>query len=227
MMVVGADSHSCSSGGLGTFSIGLGAADTVLPLVTGETWIKVPETIKIEYSGNLKFGIGGKDVILYTMGKLKRNTVAFERVVEYAGNIKALSCDSRFAISNMTAEFGGISILTFSFLISNILFSNFVVIFFEFYHFFTFFIFSYLTSGIAGIFEADEVTASYIAKRPLKDRDQSLYFRADTDAKYAEVFTIPLEEVDSMVALYPSPDNVVPVTEVAGKALDGCFIGKI
>lgn len=60
------------------------------------------------YTGAPKFGIGGKDVILHTMGKLKRNTVAFERAVEYTGNLSALSCDARFAISNMTAEFGGI-----------------------------------------------------------------------------------------------------------------------
>ena len=60
MIVCGADSHTPSAGGLGTFAIGLGAADIVMPLVTGETWIKVPETIKIVYKGEPKFGIGGK-----------------------------------------------------------------------------------------------------------------------------------------------------------------------
>lgn len=109
-MIIGADSHSCSAGGLGNFAVGLGAADVVMPLVTGETWFKVPETCEIRFVGQPKFGIGGKDVILYVLGMLKRNTVAFERAVEYTGEgIKFLSCDSRFAIANMTTEFGGIA----------------------------------------------------------------------------------------------------------------------
>lgn len=107
--MVGADSHSCSTGGLGAFAIGLGAADVVMPLVTGETWMKVPETVRVEFVNAPPFGLGGKDVMLYTLGQLKCNTVAIGRVVEWTGNIKALSCDARFAISNMTAEFGGIA----------------------------------------------------------------------------------------------------------------------
>jgi len=186
MLICGADSHSPSAGCLGAFAVGLGAADVVMPLVTGETWFKVPETIKIVYQGEPKFGIGGKDIILYTMGKLKRNTVAHERAVEYSGNIKKLSCDARFAISNMTAEFG----------------------------------------GIAGIFEADDVTASFVAKRPdVKHKTGGKFFRADPDAKYAAVYEIDLTGLDSLIALYPSPDNVVPVQQVVGKALDGVFIG--
>ena len=85
-MIIGADSHSCSAGGLGNFAVGLGAADVVMPLVTGETWFKVPETVEIRFEGQLKPGIGGKDVILYVLGMLKRNTVAFERAVEYTGD---------------------------------------------------------------------------------------------------------------------------------------------
>eukprot|EP01135_Chromosphaera_perkinsii_P002381 Nk52_evm35s222 gene=Nk52_evmTU35s222 len=186
MIVVGADSHSCSTGGLGAWAVGLGAADVVMPLVTGETWVKVPETVNINYQGELPFGIGGKDVILYTMGVLKRNTVAFERAVEYTGNIKQLSCDARFAIANMTTEFG----------------------------------------GIVGVFPADEVTAAYISKRRRKeDKDLAKYLRPDPDAEYAQVCPVDLGRVDSMVALYPSPDNVVPVTEVEGMDLNGVFIG--
>ncbi|TMW55737.1 hypothetical protein Poli38472_010619 [Pythium oligandrum] len=108
-IVVGADSHSCSTGGLGAFAIGLGAADVLMPVVTGETWIKVPETVKIDFVGTPPFGMGGKDVMLYTLGQLKCNTVATGRCVEWGGNIGALSCDARFAISNMSVEFGGIA----------------------------------------------------------------------------------------------------------------------
>ncbi|TDH71678.1 hypothetical protein CCR75_004414 [Bremia lactucae] len=183
-IVVGADSHSCSTGGLGAFAIGLGAADVVMPLVTGETWIKVPETVLIEFCGSPPLGMGGKDVMLYTLGQLKCNTVAINRCVEWGGNIAALSCDARFAISNMTAEFG----------------------------------------GIAGVFPADERTAAYLQKRPDHNQD-ALFFRADKEAKYVETYQIHLNTLEPQIALFPSPDNVKPVSEVVGMKLDGCFIG--
>lgn len=103
MLVIGSDSHTCSSGALGCLAIGLGAADVTLPLVTGETWFKVPESVNVRLIGSPKPGIGGKDVILYILQQLKRNTVASERIVEYSGpGLQYLSSDGRFAISNMT-----------------------------------------------------------------------------------------------------------------------------
>lgn len=104
MLIIGSDSHTCSSGALGCMAIGLGAADVTLPLVTGETWFKVPESINIRLLGVPKPGIGGKDVILYILQQLKRNTVASERIVEFSGTVaQYLSADARFAICNMTA----------------------------------------------------------------------------------------------------------------------------
>lgn len=110
MLIVGSDSHTCSSGALGCLAIGLGAADVTLPLVTGETWFKVPESVNIRLVGAVKRGVSGKDVILYILQQLKRNTVASERIVEFTGpGIQHLSSDARFAIANMTTEFGGIT----------------------------------------------------------------------------------------------------------------------
>ncbi|KAJ2780982.1 hypothetical protein H4R18_003132 [Coemansia javaensis] len=185
-LVIGADSHTCSAGAVGALSIGMGAADVVMPLVTGETWLQVPETVEIRFINAPPFGIGGKDIILDVLRQLKRNTVAFERAVEYTGpGLKYMSCDARFACANMATEFG----------------------------------------GIAGVFEADEITAAYVAKRKSPEyKKHSLYFRADPDAEYAESHIIDLSKVDSLVALYPSPDNVVHVDEVQ-LDLDGCFIG--
>ncbi len=109
-VVLGADSHSSSHGGLGAFSIGLGGADVTAAMVLGETWIEVPEAIAVEYRGTLAFGLTGKDVILETLRLLKRNTVAMERSVEYVGAPShAFSTDTRFTIANMTAEFGGLN----------------------------------------------------------------------------------------------------------------------
>jgi aconitase A len=74
-----------------------------MPLVTGKTWFKVPETVNIRLTGMPSPGIGGKDVILHILKQLKRNTVAAERIVEFTGpGLQYLSCDARFAIANMT-----------------------------------------------------------------------------------------------------------------------------
>ncbi len=109
-VVLGADSHTSSHGGLGAVSIGLGGADITAAMVLGQSWIEVPEAIAVDYSGALAFGIGGKDVILKTLGDLGRNTVAMERTVEYRGEVtRGWSTDLRFTIANMTAEFGGLN----------------------------------------------------------------------------------------------------------------------
>ncbi|KAI1481837.1 aconitase family protein [Daldinia eschscholtzii] len=110
MLIVGSDSHTCSAGAVGSLAVGLGAADVTMALVTGEIWFKVPEIVQIRFVGRPPKGIGGKDVILYVLQQLKRNTVAADRVVEYTGpGLSYLSPDARFAIANMTTEFGGIS----------------------------------------------------------------------------------------------------------------------
>ncbi len=189
-VVLGADSHTSSHGGLGAVSIGLGGADIVVAMVLGSSWLEVPEAIAVEYSGVLPFGLGGKEVILKTLALLGRNTVAMERSVEYRGaGVKQLSTDSRFAIANMTAEFGGLN----------------------------------------GIFEADEVTAAWLAGRA--DADDALAlrpmqaFRADDDAPYLARYPVALDKLEPQIAKPFSPDNVAGVSEVAGLALDGLFIG--
>jgi aconitate hydratase/homoaconitate hydratase len=109
-VVLGADSHTSSHGGLGAFAIGLGGADVTAAMILGQTWIEVPEAIAVEYNGATPFGIGGKDIILRTLGALGRNTVAMERTVEYRGDAAhRFTTDMRFTICNMTAEFGGLN----------------------------------------------------------------------------------------------------------------------
>src|SRR5256886_12357782 len=75
-VVLAADSHTSSHGGLGAVSIGLGGADIVVAMVLGSSWIQVPEAIAVEHEGQLPFGIAGKDVILRTLGPPGRHTVA-------------------------------------------------------------------------------------------------------------------------------------------------------
>lgn len=80
--------------------------------------------------------------------------------------------------------------------------------------------------AVTGIFEADERTLEFVNRRRLrKHKSSAVYFKPDGDAIYAESFEIDLSKVESFVAVHPSPDNVVPIGEVAGTKIDGCFIG--
>ncbi|HEY8946709.1 MAG TPA: aconitase family protein, partial [Polyangiaceae bacterium] len=85
-VVLGADSHTTSHGGFGAFAMGLGGADVTAAMILGETWLEVPEAIRVDYRGTPAFGIGGKDIVLKTLMDLGRNTVALERTVEYGGD---------------------------------------------------------------------------------------------------------------------------------------------
>jgi homoaconitase/3-isopropylmalate dehydratase large subunit len=94
-LVIGADSHTCSSGAVGALAIGLGVADVAIPVITGETWFKVPECINISFVGDLVPGMGGKDVILHLLKRFKRNTIAANRIIEFSGpSLKHLSIDA-------------------------------------------------------------------------------------------------------------------------------------
>lgn len=109
-VVLGADSHTTSHGGMAAFAIGLGGADVVAAMVEGSSWLQVPEAIRVHYAGRLPFGLTGKDVVLRTLGQLGRNTAAMERTVEYTGDfLEDFSTDFRFTIANMTAELGGLN----------------------------------------------------------------------------------------------------------------------
>lgn len=69
-LILGADSHTCTYGALGAFSTGVGSTDLAGVMLTGKTWMKVPESIKIELTGNIKHGVSAKDLILFLVGKL-------------------------------------------------------------------------------------------------------------------------------------------------------------
>ena len=80
--------------------------------------------------------------------------------------------------------------------------------------------------AVTGICVPDGITKAFVdhRKNP-KHKRLSQYYRPDPDAQYVESYTLDLHKVEPFVARYPSPDDVVPVSEVAGTALDGCFIG--
>lgn len=90
------------------------------------------------------------------------------------------------------------------------------------------FICSQELGAVTGIFEADEKTVEYIDRRRVKKhKNKSIYFKPDDDAEYVESHIVDLSKVESFVAVYPSPDDVVPVSEMAGYKLDGTFCRSV
>lgn len=105
-LVIGADSHTCTYGALGAFSAGVGSTDLGVILATGRTWLKVPSTIKLEYEGRLRQWVGGKDLILYTIGLLGVEGAAY-KTLEFSGEVAGkLTMDQRFTMANMAVEAG-------------------------------------------------------------------------------------------------------------------------
>ena len=106
-LVIGADSHTCTYGALGAFATGMGSTDLAAAWATGEAWFKVPPTIKFVYRGQLPPWVGGKDLILYTIGPIGVDGALY-KVMEFTGEaIENLSMDGRFTMSNMAIEAGG------------------------------------------------------------------------------------------------------------------------
>ncbi|MBU2549862.1 MAG: 3-isopropylmalate dehydratase large subunit [Proteobacteria bacterium] len=105
-LVVGADSHTCTYGGLGAFSTGMGSTDLAGIFLTGRTWLKVPESIKFVYRGSLGPWVGGKDLILMTIGDIGVDGALY-RAMEFRGpTIEGLSMDGRLTMANMAVEAG-------------------------------------------------------------------------------------------------------------------------
>ena len=105
-LIIGADSHTTTAGALGAFAIGVGSTDLGIVMALGKTWIKVPKTIKIIFSGKLNPWVSGKDLILYTISKIGVDGATY-KVLEFSGEvIKSLSMANRFTICNMAVEAG-------------------------------------------------------------------------------------------------------------------------
>ncbi len=106
-LVIGADSHTCTYGALGAFSTGVGSTDLAYIWATGETWLKVPETMKFTFYGKPQRWVGGKDFVLTVIGEIGVDGALY-RAMEYHGEaIKELDVENRLTITNMAIEAGG------------------------------------------------------------------------------------------------------------------------
>ena len=105
MFLVGGDSHSPTGGAFGTFMVGIGATEMTGVLATGEIWVKVPETIRVNWDGELPQGCSAKDIMLFLCAKLGMNNNY--KVIEFGGStIQNMSMYERMVLCNMSAELG-------------------------------------------------------------------------------------------------------------------------
>jgi 3-isopropylmalate/(R)-2-methylmalate dehydratase large subunit len=106
-LIIGADSHTCTYGAVGAFSTGVGHTDAGAAMAAGETWFKVPSSIKVELVGKPGRWVNGKDVILTLIGMIGVDGARYQSLEFCGEGVAALSMADRFTIANMAIEAGG------------------------------------------------------------------------------------------------------------------------
>lgn len=105
-LIIGADSHTCTYGALGAFATGVGSTDLACAMASGETWFKVPSTIKVEFNGKLNPWVSAKDLVLHLIGDIGVDGALY-KTLEIGGNvIEEMDMDGRFTFCNMAIEAG-------------------------------------------------------------------------------------------------------------------------
>jgi len=183
MILVGADSHTCTHGAFGAFATGIGSTDMGAAIGTGKLWFKVPETIKINVNGELQKRVMSKDVILKAAKEIGADGATY-CALEFSGNtVKEMSMGSRMTLCNMAIELG----------------------------------------AKTGLCEADKKTYKFLKGRVKHDYTP---VSSDKDANYKRILNIDAGELQPQVACPHAVDNVKPVSEVEGIAINQVFIGS-
>ena len=182
-IIVGADSHTVTAGGLGAFATGMGSSDVAVVFALGKTWFRVPETFKISISGRFQKWVGAKDLILHLIGAVGADGATY-KALEFDGQtVSNMTISERLTVANMAVEAG----------------------------------------AKVGIFPSDDVTRRFLAVQGRGGKYRAL--RPDADANYERAIIINASELEPMVAMPHTVDNVAPVSMLAGTKVDQVFIG--
>jgi homoaconitate hydratase family protein len=197
-LILGADSHTTHFGWLGAFGAGVGRTEMAAIWATGELWLRVPESMRVEVRGRLPVGITSKDLCLHLIGLIGADGGLYQSI-EFSGEgIESMSLESRMVIPNMMAECGAKNAYVFP----------------------DEPVFDYLAPRLARKHDGgpDAVEAE-------KERLRAMAIYPDAEAHYSSLITIELQDIDLKVACPHTVDNVRSIREVAGIHVDQAFIG--
>lgn len=105
-VIIGGDSHTTTYGALGAFSTGVGSTDVAVAWAIGQTWLRVPPSVKVTYHGKLRPWVGGKDLILYTIGRMTVDGATYMAMEFHGETLRELPMAGRFTMANMSIEAG-------------------------------------------------------------------------------------------------------------------------
>ena len=106
MLIVGSDSHTCTSGAFATFAAGIDRTETAGLWLTGKTWFRVPDTIKVILNGKLSSGVYAKDIALWLMNKIGAAGATYQAIEFHGEGVKTLSISERMTLANLASEMG-------------------------------------------------------------------------------------------------------------------------
>lgn len=199
--ILGADSHTTHFGWLGAFGAGIGRSEVATLWATGELWLRVPETLRIVLTGALPVGVTAKDFALRIIGDLGADGGLYA-AIEFAGSgIAALSLESRMVLPNMMAEFGAKSAAILPDAAT----------------------FDYLAPRLAARLARQGQEQISVEEARTRIEAGALY--PDADASYAAVHPYQADQLEPYVACPHAVDNVVPVSKIAGTAVQQAFLG--
>lgn len=197
-LVIGADSHTCTYGAMGCYSTGVGSTDLARAFIDGKCWFKVPATVKFTYKGKLKKWVGGKDLILFTIGNIGVDGALY-KVMEFSGPvIEKLGMDDRFAMSNMAIEAGGRA---------GIIEPDAIT-------------FDYVRNAIRNTQYAKRKNSYSVSRTAYNG------LKSDKDAHYEKTYEWDISKLEPQVACPHLPSNVQPVSKLGNVGLDQVVIGS-